>query len=225
LVRLHAVVEGQTEETFANQILAPALGARNVFLDAHRITTGRKRGRVHRGGIATYAQLRRDVQLWMLQDHGRDARFTTMVDLYRLPPDFPGYQECHRQADPHARVTCLEEKLGEDIDDDRFIPYIQLHEFETLLFSGLEAFAEVFPDLPHLVSSLQAVRDAFESVEHINEHPEQSPSERISRLVPTYVKPVTGILIAQKIGLTTLRGECSHFAQWLDRLEALAAED
>lgn len=221
MVRLHAVVEGQTEETFVNHVLAPDLGARQVFLDCHRITTGRKRSQIHRGGISHYRQLKDDLVLWMKQDQGRDARFTTMVDLYRLPDDFPGYAECRGGGDPLLRVRCLEEKLSDDLGDYRFIPYIQLHEFEALLFSEVGAFESVFPDQPTLASALAEVVGHFLSPEHINENPDQSPSARILQLIPDYVKPVAGILIAQKIGLAALRGKCAHFADWMNQLEQL----
>ena len=50
LVRLHILAEGPTEEGFVNGILAPVLGAHNVFADVHSITTGRHYGRLFRGG-------------------------------------------------------------------------------------------------------------------------------------------------------------------------------
>lgn len=223
MVRLYAVVEGQTEETFVNHVLAPNLGARQVFATCHRITTGRKRNQLHRGGISHYRQLKDDLVLWMKQDQGRDARFTTMVDLYRLPDDFPSYSECGRGGDPLLRVRCLEEKLSNDVGDYRFIPYIQLHEFEALLFSEVGAFESVFPDQPKLTSALAEVVRQFSSPEHINESPDQSPSSRILQVIPDYVKPVAGILIAQKIGLATLRSKCTHFGDWIDRLEQLVS--
>jgi Domain of unknown function (DUF4276) len=214
-------VEGQTEETFVNHVLAPDLGAKRVFITAHRVTTGRKRNHLHRGGISHYAQLKNDLVLWMKQDRGSDARFTTMVDLYRLPDDFPGNDECRRRGDPFLRVRCLEENLQGDINDYRFVPYIQLHEFEALLFSDVSAIGNVFPDQPELADLLARVADAFQSPEHINENPDQSPSARLLQLIPGYVKPVMGLLIAQRIGLETLRSKCAHFRQWMNALEKL----
>ena len=58
LIRLHILVEVQTEETFVNNVLGPALAEQNVFVDAHRITTGRKRGRTFRGGLLIVAARR-----------------------------------------------------------------------------------------------------------------------------------------------------------------------
>jgi hypothetical protein len=223
VIRLHAVVEGQTEETFVNQVLAPELGARHIFVDAHCVTTGRRLP-PNRGGITKYQQLKNDLIFWMKQEKGRrDVRFTTMVDLYRLPTDFPGYDDCKRKTDPHERVECMEDRLREDIQDDRIVPYIQLHEFEALLFSDVDMFEIAFPGRPAEVQQLKSIRDDFPSPEHINDQPDQSPSKRILTVIPEYVKTVSGILIVQRIGLPALRKQCAHFGRWLDRLEQLVA--
>jgi len=221
LIRLHAVVEGQTEETFVNQVLAPELGARQIFMDAHCVTTGRRRLPLDRGGIKKYEQLRNDLAFWMRQEKGRGVRFTTMVDLYQLPSDFPGYNDCKRKSDAHTRAECMEDRLREDIQDDRLIPYIQLHEFEALLFSDVHKFEIAFPHRPAEVQKLKSVREDFLTPEHINDQPDQSPSKRILKVIPEYVKTVSGILIAQHIGLPVLRKECGHFGRWLNQLEQL----
>ena len=91
-VRLHFIVEGQTEEAFVNQILNPHLANFAVWTKARCVETLRKRGVKHRGGIARYAQAKRDITNWIKEDQNSDARFTTMFDLYGLPESFPGYQ-------------------------------------------------------------------------------------------------------------------------------------
>lgn len=80
--RLHFVVEGQTEETFVNRVLRPHLADHDVWVDAHRITTKRRGGRPHRGGLVEYNHLRKDLLHGMRQDSHQDSWFTTMVDLY-----------------------------------------------------------------------------------------------------------------------------------------------
>ena len=54
-----------------------------------------------------------------------------MIDLYALPDDFPGTEAFKGEQDPYRRVEGMEQALAEDIDDPRFMPYIQLHEFEA----------------------------------------------------------------------------------------------
>jgi hypothetical protein len=224
MIRLHAVVEGQAEETFVRDVLAPEFGARNVFVDAHRITTGRKRSRIFRGGISGYKQLKSDLVLWMKQDQHPDAWFTTMIDFYGLPEDFPGYGDCVGRPDARERVECLEEHLNRDLSHRRFIPYIQLHEFEALLFSEPQKFESVFPSDPKVTEKLIAIRNAFPTPEHINDRPDLAPSKRIMQLLPDYKKPVAGPLIIQQIGLPALRRECAHFSRWIGKIEKAVSQ-
>ena len=224
MIRLHAVVEGQTEETFVRDVLGPEFGAQGVVVDVHRITTGRKRSRVFRGGLSGYNQLKSDLVLWMKQDRRPDAWFTTMIDFYGLPEDFPGYGDCVGCPDARERVECLEEHLNRDLSHRRFIPYIQLHEFEALLFSEPQKFESVFPDAPAVIQELAAIRNGFPTPEHIDDRPDLAPSKRILQLLPDYRKPVAGPLIIQQIGLPTLRRECAHFSQWIGKIEKAVSQ-
>ncbi len=218
-MRLHLVVEGQTEETFIRNLLAPELGAMGIYCDAHRVTTGRRRGKVYRGGLVSFAHLRKDLELWMKQDKASDSWFTTMVDLYRLPSDFPSMAEARAVIDPVKKVELLEQSLTSDMNHPRFVAYVQLHEFEALLFSDPPSFSIAFPSIGDKVAKLQAIQSAFETPEHIDEREDQAPSKQIIRILPEYDKPVSGPLIAKQIGLAKLRQECHHFDAWLARLE------
>ena len=140
-VRLNIIVEGQTEETFVNLTLKPHLSRFSIGVSARVVTTKNKRGTKYRGGLSTYFKAKRDITLWIKQDRNPDVRFTTMFDLYGLPTDFPGYKSAVARDDPYQRVEALEDALGNDISDWRFIPYIQLHEFEALILSDPRAIA------------------------------------------------------------------------------------
>ncbi|OFW03056.1 MAG: hypothetical protein A3I61_05225 [Acidobacteria bacterium RIFCSPLOWO2_02_FULL_68_18] len=225
MIRLHIVVEGQTEETFVNEVLAPELGAHNTFTDAHRITTGRKHGRTHRGGWDSYQKLQRDLVLWMKQDQDADARFTTMVDLYALPGDFPGYAECGRIAVPIQRAECLERHLVDDIIRELgnavarcLVPYIQLHEFETFVFCEPAKLLVAFPAETGAVHRLDVIRQQFAGPEDIDDGKTSAPSKRILEVIPEYTKAVAGPLIVKQIGLPRLRNDCPHFDSWITRL-------
>ena len=148
MIRLNFIVEGQTEETFVNQTLRPYLANRLISVSARCVMTSQKRGINHRGGIRRYAQAKRDIELWMKGDQNSDARFTTMFDLYALPKDFPRYEAAARTNNPCERVATLEDALAGDIADVRFIPYVQLHEFEALLLGGVVKRVCSRPSLP-----------------------------------------------------------------------------
>ena len=222
MVRLHAVVEGQTEETFFRRTLVPFLGERSIVADAHRVTTGRRGPRMYRGGFVKYEHLQQDLVLWMKQDQHADAWFTTMIDLYRLPQDVPGFGESRAIRDPIKRVELLESRLKSEVDHRRFIPYIQLHEFEALLFSEPASFEIAFPDRSAEIASLVEIRRNAVSPEHIDDGAETAPSVRICRILPNYVKPLSGPIIAHEIGLPRIRQECAHFNAWVNALLGLA---
>ena len=222
--RLHFIVEGQTEEAFVRRILRLHLAEANVFSAVRCVMTSRRRGIKHRGGIRRYAQARRDITAWMSEDRNPDARFTTMFDLYRLPSDFPGYENASGSGDPYKRIGILEDALKEDISDDRFIPYLQLHEFEALLLSNPRELEAQFPDRRNEICRLIKMAASFESPELINDGTDTAPSKRIIHEIPEYesMKASAGPIVAEGIGLNILRSKCPHFGEWLGALEALS---
>ncbi|MBL7224025.1 MAG: DUF4276 family protein [Candidatus Brocadiae bacterium] len=225
MIRLNFVVEGQTEETFVRDVLGPHLSNTGVICSVRCVETGRKRGQVFRGGMISYAKFHRDLTLWMRQDQGQDAHFTTMLDLYRLPGDFPGYDDARALPDALGRAALLEELFCADVSHHRgqFIPYIQPFEFEALLFSDPQVFLRRFPNGGCRVGELSTVRASFPSPEHIND--DEPPSKRILAVFPDYDKRADGPIIAVEIGLDPVRRQCAHFDEWLRRLEQLGEED
>ena len=223
-IRLYFIVEGQTEETFVNQTLRPHLGGHSVGAIALAVTTSKKRGK--RGGLSKYEKAQNDIIRLTKQDRNIDVRFTTMFDLYGLPSDFPGYGDAVSQNDPYQRVQTLEDALATDIDDDRFIPYIQLHEFEALIFSDPGKLASEFVGAADGIARLATAVARFASPEHVNDSTTTAPSKRIIRAIPQYEdrKASAGPIVADKIGLPTLRAKCAHFAGWLDKLESLGED-
>ncbi|CAD5914439.1 hypothetical protein PA905_02950 [Planktothrix agardhii CCAP 1459/11A] len=110
--------------------------------------------------------------------------FTTMCDLYALPNDFPGFEEAQKISDPYERVKQLENALFDDINDSRFIPYIQLHEFEALILSDPIKLEERFPNYQSEVQKLVSLCQSFESPELINDGEQTAPSKRIIQAIP-----------------------------------------
>jgi len=143
-----------------------------------------------------------------------------MFDLYGLPDDFPGYEEASRTSDPYARVEILETSLYEAINSRRFIPYFQLHEFESLLFSDLRKISAQFPEYSAEIHQLEESVKRFNSPELVNDGIETAPSKRIIASLPEYAnrKASAGPTIAGKIGLPVLQSKCRHFREWLERL-------
>lgn len=224
--RLNFIVEGQTEERFVNTVLRNHFADRSIIVAASCVTTRRDRRARHikfRGGLTTYRHVHDDIRRWLKEDGSRSVRFTTMFDLYGLPTDFPCYADAAKEADPYTRVKILEKALNVDIGDWRFIPYIQLHEFEALLFSDLEKLVTQFPDRPFEIQRLMETATGFSTPELINDGSTTAPSKRITAAIPEYAnrKASAGPLVAEKIGLPILQSQCRHFREWLDQLASV----
>ncbi len=119
-------------------------------------------------------------------------------------------------------VSELQRRLGDE-PMRRFVPYVQMYEFEGLLFSEPNAFA-VALNRPDLLSLVASIRNSFPAPEDINESPRTAPSKRILSLFPGYEKPLHGSLVALETGLETLRRECRLFSGWIELLEALGSQ-
>ncbi len=224
MARLHLTVEGQTEQRFARRLLQPQLAESGVYLLRIELAAhAKKKGQVHRGGLRRYQPFRNDIIRRLKEDSSSDVFLSTMIDLYALPRDFPGLDAANREQDPYCRVERIEQALVADIGDPRFVPYVQLHEFEALLFSDAGKIAMYYEKQLREVEQLKAQIAAFPSPERIDDGRHTAPSKRIAALIPAYgeEKTTAGPIIAAAIGLTTIRNKCPHFDAWLRKLETL----
>ena len=226
LDRLLIHVEGETEETFVNEVLAPRLYGYGYEKVSARLL-GNARQRARRGGIRGWNSVRNDILNHLKEDPGCVA--TTMVDYYALPQTgeraWPGREAAGNlpfaqkapivEAALHADI-CAE--LGPDFDPGRFVPYVMMHEFEGLLFSDCGRLGHGI-GRPDLVPRFQEIRNEFATPEEIDDSPTTAPSKRVKALVPGYEKPLLGTLAVLEIGLDAIRAECPHFRDWLERLE------
>ena len=228
MTRLLVHVEGQTEENFVNQVLAPHLYGRGFSSVGARLI-GNARQRVHRGGIRGWPSVRGDLIRHLRED--RDCVATTMVDYYELPQSgsgaWPGREQASASTFPdkarlvqESLAADVREQMGIDFDVRRFVPYLMMHEFEAMLFSDCAGFGTGI-GRPELTPRFQQIRDEFASPEEIDDSPTRAPSKRVEALVAGYQKPLLGILAVMKIGLPRIREECPHFSAWLSHLENL----
>jgi len=219
--RLNFVVEGQTEETFVRDVLAEHLAMHGVYAVARCVETSRTRLKTFKGGMSTYARARGDIERWLKQDHS--AYFTTMFDLYGLPDDFPNVGKIKSLDDPHTKAQLIENAMAKDIGDRRLIPYIQVHEFDALLFCAPNVTDAALgaPPVGSRLNALQQIRSSFPSPEHIDDGVTTAPSKRIIQIYSGYRKQIFGPLIVQRTGLAALRRECVHFHDWISKLEEL----
>jgi hypothetical protein len=217
---IYILCEGETEEKFVKELLQPHFWAQDKHLQPVILHTKRDRSGVKfTGGVSSYEKIRRELQN-LLRD-SRAECVTTFLDYYGLPEDFPGKAEmAHRNfKNPYERVTYLEEKFAEDIDDRRFLPYIMLHEFEAVLFIDLAALEEVVGVSP----DFRALGDwrLFSSPEEINDGKDTHPSARLEKAYRGYRKVLHGSQAVMRIGLERIQQRCPHLDEWIRKLEGL----
>ncbi len=221
--RILVHVEGQTEEAFVNRVLAPHLcGLGYASVSARLVGNARQRSR--RGGIKPWDSVRRDILNHLRND--QTALATTMVDYYGMPNTWPGREQAGRRATLRERAAAVEQAILEDVSmaighPPRFVPYVVMHEFEGLLFSDPDRFAESLGK-PDLASEFVAIRGEFQTPEDINDSPDTAPSKRVLNLYQSYQKPLMGTLAMEEIGLDTVRGACPLFDTWIAVLEQQA---
>lgn len=216
--RVYIVVEGQTEQEFVNSMIAPYLQNFDIYsLTPILIRTSRS----GRGGMINYQHLQNTVKM-LLQSSQSDFIVTTFIDFFRIPNTMPKYHECMAKPDDMQRIEALEKAMNENISDNRFFSYIQLHEFEALLFSDNKGFEAYFDG--NEAEQTSAIIATYENSEDINSSPEGAPSKRLLRIKPDYNKVLEGNLIALEIGIHTIMEKCPRFAEWMNRMVELCNE-
>lgn len=189
--RLLILVEGQTEEGFVNDVLAPHLWGFGVFASAAMI---KARG----SGIGPWdGALNRIIKL-LKQDSGHIV--STMVDYYGMPRNWPARAAAPPSgstppqiAEPieRAMLEAVARDLSGDFNPSRFVPYVMMHEFEAMLFSDCAAFGDEVGRCD-LTDAFQAIRDEFATPEAIDDSPQLAPSKRILARIPLYRKSMMG---------------------------------
>lgn len=224
MARLYLFAEGRTEQTFADTVLKPHLDRHGVYMHgAILIANSYKKHKIHRGGGRNFDAMQKDIVRSLRRNTAHDVFFTSMIDLYALPKNFPALEKHNTIRDPYRRVEVLEESWAEKTNDVRFIPHIQLHEYEAYLFADISKLSFFYQD-DAAIQRLQRIVDGVNgSPELIDDGQHTAPSKQITKHLPKYAsdKAIVGPQTAERIGLSMIRSRCPHFSKWLERLETL----
>lgn len=224
---VNIVVEGSAEETFVNDVIKENLSPLGIYVSARRITTGwdKINNKKSKGGITNFAKFQNEITRWITSDRGRqDTIYTTFVDLYAFPKDkrSPYTSQIRDIKNLYQKIEVLQAAIAQKINHPQFIPYIQLHEFESLILVEPDRLLGMYPDTQREIRKLkEEIGDR--NPEEINESYHTAPSKRIIKYFPDYEgqKAQVGPLVAEEIGMTQLRNKCPHFNEWITKLEAI----
>ncbi len=226
-VIVNVIVEGQTERAFVRDVLAPTLSAKEIYLCPTLIG---KSGQIKGGGDVRFERALTDIGQFLKQPN--NTFVTTMFDYFRIDPAWPGQDEVQKKIKTGAKLTptqkaqILETATCNKViqtypnanAQKRFIPYLAMHEYEAMLFSDADILSQ---QTGINLSTIQEILKKHGEPEAINDDLNLAPSKQILTHSPSYLKVVMGRAIAEAIGIPTLRQKCSHFAQWLSKLENL----
>ncbi|MCP4151447.1 MAG: DUF4276 family protein [bacterium] len=219
-VRVYVIVEGPTEQTFVRDLLAPTLSVKGLYLYASLIG---KSG--HKGGDIRFHRAKTDIVKYLKQQS--DIYVSTLFDYYGINANWPGRATARNSGTAAQKANIMEGETLKAIEKElplpninkRFIPYIAMHEFEALLFSDAGKLAKELDVEPAVIDGI--LKKCGEP-EEINDNSETAPSKRLIALCSkSYRKVKMGNTIAKAIGIQTMRDQCPHFNEWLNKLESL----
>jgi hypothetical protein len=219
MTRLLILVEGQSEELFVKRTLAPHLAQHGVYMESPTMLWTKRlpSGGGFRGGVSNWHQIRRNLLPLM---HDGNAWVSTLLDFYGLPEDFPGLPEALAAGDPYEKIVALQKRFAAEMNHQRFIPFLALHEFEAWLFSAPDTVEAHFGKA-HLGDKLRKVVQQAGAPESINHGTDTHPKAWLHNLVGSYKETSDGPTLLEKIGIAAIRSACPHFDGWLNCLEAL----
>lgn len=210
------ICEGETEKDFCKHVLSSFFRRNNIIIKSSIIERSN-------GGIVSWYHLKKQIEFTLKRNPA--AVVTTFIDYYGIlsKHEFPLWSQSYELVDKGERMHFLEDAMKEAIHDDlrfRFIPYLQLHEFEGLLFNDTEIFRSQLSgsELDH-IDKLEHIINQYPNPELINDHKDTAPSKRLESLINGYRKTIHGPILAEAIGLQKIRAKCPRFDAWVTKLE------
>ena len=220
---IHVVCEGQTEANFVKNVLSVNFLERGIYFNPIIVITktDNKTGRLHKGGISSFSKIKRTLEGTLSLIKNENTFVTTMFDYYHMPTDTPGFSQASKKKNPYEKVEVIEEQILTTYQNykNKFIPYLQLHEFETLIFTNLDKLSEKYfeYDIKKLINCL----DKIKNPELINNSEQTAPSKRIIECIPCYDKVHMGVEILKETDFEEIRKKCRHFNEWITKLESI----
>ncbi|MFG6391074.1 MAG: DUF4276 family protein [Candidatus Amulumruptor sp.] len=214
--RLDIIVEGPTEREFVSQVLAPYLERRGVIKAYNVSPIVIRTNSDHRGGMTKYSHLKGDV-LRSLSSTSQELVVSMMIDFFRMPSNVPSPDNLNELPTDYAKADAIEACIARDINDARFIPYIQVHEFEAFLFAAPTGFDYCYCN-DKRCAPLYDIINQYGNPEDINSSPAGAPSKRILAIIPEYDKVIDGNLIILQNGIEAILATCPRFRRWVETL-------
>jgi len=219
--RLLVYCEGRTEEMFVERILLNHLAHHGVEVLRPRLCATTFDPAGQRGGFVNWEAIEFDLKETFAEDADPNLQFTTLLDVYRMPPKVLSLAGFTSPVTSPADVTKIEEAMEGAFGEPRFKAYLQRHEFEALLLADLDILESMFSRDKAGLQILRAEIAGFAYAEDINHGPTTHPAARLAKAIAGYedLKASNAYFIL-KDGLDPIRPKCPRFDEWLKRWEA-----
>lgn len=222
MTRVAISCEGDSERLFVKEVLYPYFFEnKNIFVEPIELCTKRENdGSKHAGGTISFIKTSREIK-GLLQSY---EFVTTFYDFFRLKHDFfPKDFDNLKNNSPYEKVKFIEDNFANSINNYKFLPYIQLHEFEAFAFIDsnitINSLSKATSQMQtSILSHINKIQNEFNNKpELINS--DKAPSKRILEKYNMYEKTTDGINIAKELGIHKIMECCPHFKEWIEKIE------
>jgi hypothetical protein len=218
---LYFIVEGETEQQFINRIVIPYLHQNGLKTHIQSLMVTMSGGG---HGFNSIEHFRNTIK--PILNYNNQPIITTMIDYYGINSEkkLSGFTMCNERNLIDDKIACLENALNEQVQSIQpypfFIPYIQKHEMETLLFANPEVGFELESDA--IKNAILEVCKAFPNIEDINNSYQTAPSKRLYKLYKennsSYQKAADAVDICELTGIEIMIAKSPRFRNWIDNL-------
>ncbi|WP_309608104.1 DUF4276 family protein [Flavobacterium sp.] len=225
---LYIIVEGPTELEFINRILIPYFNSKGITSHIQGITITMSGGGHGFNNIKHFENTIKPVL-----NYNNEPFITTLIDYFKLNSEtkLPGFLESSNMSQTDKKLEYLESKLNDVVQKIKFynyfIPYIQKHEMETLMFANPEEGFSLEND--KIKKAIIEVCKQYANIEDINGSELGAPSKRLEAIYKAnnkiYDKIIDGIDIVEFSGIENIIEKCPRFKNWIESLVSLLKQN
>ena len=224
--RLLIYCEGQTELMFTERLLRNHLAMHGVKVERPILAATSLEPAGQRGGFVNWNAIEFDLSQEFASDPDPNLRFTTLLDVFRMPKAVPGMGAINGPLTTVPDIESVERAIEGTFNEARFKAYLQRHEFEALLLSDIGALGRIFYRDADGIQQLEMDIAPFANAEEINHGAETHPAARLASAIIGYedLKASNAYFVLAEAGLPSARARCPRFDKWLTHWETWGAQ-
>jgi hypothetical protein len=179
-----------------------------------------------RGGFVNWAAIEQDLRAEFHANPAADVRFTTLLDVYRMPHGLPGFPKGSPPLGDTTAIQQVEREMEAAFAEPRFKAFLLRHEFEALLLADFTALKSVFHQHAAALSVLENDVSGYATAEEINHGQQTHPAARLAQAIPDYeqLKASRAFWVLADSDFSLTRARCPRFDAWLTHWEDWGAQ-